>query len=186
MSRKLMILGVCAGCSAAVPAFLGSDPARLIEGVWQSFRQEEAASAEPAKSSPSRQVSLAEAGAGRSVAIPADANGHFRAEFKINGRRVTGMVDTGATLVALNESTARKLGVNLKASDFQHEVQTANGTARAAVARLNSLAIGRIHLEDVDALVLEDAALGGTLVGMSFLSRLNSYRVEDGMLQLKQ
>jgi aspartyl protease family protein len=46
--------------------------------------------------------------------------------------------------------------------------------------------IGRIQVKDVDAMVLEDSALGGTLVGMSFLSKLSSFRIENGTLLMEQ
>lgn len=183
MFRKLLILGVCAGASAAVPAFFQSDPDALMRTVRGMLSSEPDAPEEQPGPAP---ASLERPAAGRTVAIPADANGHFRAEFRINGQRVTGMVDTGATLVALNESTARRVGVRLAAADFSHEVRTANGTTRAALTRLSAVAIGRIQLRDVDAVVLDDRALSGTLVGLSFLKRLDGYTVEDGSLNLKQ
>jgi len=43
-----------------------------------------------------------------------DARGHFSAEFKLNGRKINGMIDTGATLIAINLSTARKAGTSTR------------------------------------------------------------------------
>ena len=54
----------------------------------------------------------------------------------------------------------------------------------AAPAVLNRIEIGGISVRDVQALVLPDKALSGTLIGMTFLSRLSSFRVEDGALHL--
>lgn len=109
---------------------------------------------------------------GRKVRIDADARGHFLSEFKLNGRRVEAMVDTGATLVALNLSTARRLGLGIDATDFKYSVETANSSTRAATVILKSLEIGRIRAENVEAVVLDDKALSNTLIGVSFLNRL--------------
>ncbi|WEX09571.1 TIGR02281 family clan AA aspartic protease [Chelativorans sp. AA-79] len=123
---------------------------------------------------------------GRKVRIAADARGHHVADFRLNGRTVETLVDTGATYVVINRSTASHIGLKLAPSDFRYEVSTANGTARAASATLESLQIGGIYVEDVQAVVLEDQALGFALVGMSFLNRLARFEVEDGSLLLEQ
>lgn len=123
---------------------------------------------------------------GRKVRIPSDAKGHFFAEFKLNGRRISGMVDTGATMVAINASTARKIGLRLQETDFSARVNTANGMTRAAVATLEGMAIGKIYVPEVEVLVLDDHALDHTLVGMSFLSALKRFQIERGSLVLEQ
>ncbi|RUU68529.1 TIGR02281 family clan AA aspartic protease, partial [Mesorhizobium sp. M7A.T.Ca.TU.009.01.1.2] len=101
-------------------------------------------------------------------------------------RQVDGMIDTGATLVAINMSTARRIGLSLNASDFSHEVNTANGTIKAAVAMIDRLQIGNITVNDVQTIVLDDRALRTNLIGMSFLNRLDKYQVENGTLLLVQ
>lgn len=123
---------------------------------------------------------------GKRVKIDRDLAGHFNAEFRLNGRTVRGMVDTGATLVALNASTARRIGIKLAPADFRYTVKTANGETRAAGAVIEKLQIGRILVEDVEAVVLDDEALDQTLIGASFLNRLGKYQVEDGALLLVQ
>jgi len=123
---------------------------------------------------------------GRKFVVEADARGHFTSQFKLNGRQVDGMIDTGATLVAINTSTARRIGLSLNPSDFTHQVNTANGTIRAAVVTVDRLQIGNIQLDDVQAVVLDDKALQTNLIGMSFLTRLQKYQVENGALLLVQ
>ncbi|MCO5064043.1 MAG: TIGR02281 family clan AA aspartic protease [Rhizobiaceae bacterium] len=123
---------------------------------------------------------------GRKVIIPADGKGQFEGQFRVNGRNVKALVDTGATLVAINVSTALRAGIRFKPSDFRHEVQTANGRTLAAATVIDALEIGRIHVKDVEALVLQDNALHTTLVGMSFLRRLDRFQVEDHTLLLVQ
>ena len=95
------------------------------------------------------------------------------------------MIDTGATFVALNESTARDIGIALQPSDFTAVVETANGRTKAARTRIDSLEIGDIRQDDVSALVLPDSAMSQTLIGMNVLNRLRSYEVRDGVLNLK-
>jgi len=120
----------------------------------------------------------------RSAVIGADANGHFTGLFSINGRKEEGMVDTGASMVALNVSTAQRIGIDKANLDFRYAVETANGKARAAYVRLDRIEIGPVRIDNVGAMVLDDKALSGTLIGMSFLKGLASYKVEDGRLHL--
>jgi aspartyl protease family protein len=124
--------------------------------------------------------------AGRFAKIDADKRGHFIASAKLNGRGVDVLVDTGATLVALNESTARRIGIRLKPDDFKYVVRTANGEAMAAAATIDEIRIGRITVRDIPATVAKDSALSSTLLGMSFLNRLKKFEVDSGTLILTQ
>ena len=103
----------------------------------------------------------------------------------MNGRSVSGLIDTGATFVALNETTARSLGVSRSDLDYRYAVTTANGMTQAAHITLDRMEIGGVRVRDVEAFVLKDKSLTGMLVGMSFLNRLASYKVESGILYLK-
>lgn len=180
MLRKLIILGIFAGGSASVPILYQSNP-HFFETAMRSAAEQPPPDLTAAALEPRRQQSH-----GRSVLVHADARGHFLAAFKVNGRRIDAMIDTGATVVALNLSTARKAGISLNAGDFRHEVDTANGKARVAVVEIADLSIGRIALKDVQAVVLEDKALQTNLIGMSFLTRLDKYQVENGDLLMTQ
>lgn len=118
--------------------------------------------------------------------LRADARGHHVAEFELNSLRVQGLIDTGATTVALNESTARRAGIRLSPADFVYPVQTANGTVMGARAVIGKVRIGSVRVRDVEALVLEDRALRTVLIGMSFLNRLRSFSYENGTLVLER
>jgi aspartyl protease family protein len=120
------------------------------------------------------------------VVIPADARGQFTVTGKVDGRSFAMLADTGATTVALRASTARSLGIFPAPADFTTAVSTANGQAFAAPVTLATLAVGRIELRRVEALVLPDEALGVNLLGMSFLKRLSSFHMVDGRLVLTQ
>lgn len=118
--------------------------------------------------------------------LRADARGHHVAEFELNNLRVQGLIDTGATTVALNESTARRAGIRLSPADFVYPVQTANGTVMGARAVIDKVRVGSVRVRQVEALVLEDRALNTVLIGMSFLNRLRSFSYENGTLVLKR
>jgi aspartyl protease family protein len=120
----------------------------------------------------------------RAAVVPMNREGHFSADFRINGRSVRGLIDTGATYVAINTTTARTLGLGLAKSDFKHQVRTANGTTSAALVNLGRMEIGAISVDNIEAFVLDDKALSSTLIGMSFMSKLQSYRVKDSRMEL--
>lgn len=127
----------------------------------------------------------ATAPAGTAV-LKADAQGHYRVSMRINGKPIDGLIDTGASLVAINETTARRLGFGAGNLDFKYRVGTANGQTEAALIRLQRMEIGSIRVGDVDAFVLRDSALSTTLIGMSFLKQLSSYAVKGDQLSLKR
>jgi len=112
--------------------------------------------------------------------------GHYTGTFKMNGKPVDAMVDTGASTVAINVSTARRLGFSPAALDFRYDVSTANGSIKAAHVVLDRVEIGSIRVKEVDAFVLSDEALSSTLVGMSFMSKLKSYTAEKRILRMIQ
>src|ERR1700754_1737585 len=66
------------------------------------------------------------------VRLKADAQGHYNGDFKINGKSVPGLIDTGATYVAINETTARHLGFSGNDLNYKYSVNTANGATKAA------------------------------------------------------
>jgi aspartyl protease family protein len=122
----------------------------------------------------------------RSVIVPRDARGHFEVEARIEGRRLSFMVDTGASVVALTASDAARLGIRPAQREFVTEVKTANGAVRAAPVRLDEVEVGDLIVRDVAALVLPDEALSDNLLGLSFLSRLRRFEYSAGKLVLEQ
>ncbi|TDX77758.1 aspartyl protease family protein [Neorhizobium sp. R1-B] len=162
---------------AAIAALLATQIPSMIQLADQPPAT--TAAAEPA------QPQSVAAAAGSAV-LEADGRGHFNGTFRINGKSVDGLVDTGASLVAINESTARKLGFGANSLDFRYTVNTANGGTDAARVVLGRIEIGGVRVKDVDAFVLHDKALSGTLVGMSFLKKLKSFQVQGRNLKLTQ
>jgi aspartyl protease family protein len=122
----------------------------------------------------------------RSVVVPRNGRGHFEVEARIDGRHLNFMVDTGATVIALTPDDAARLGIRPTPREFVAEVRTANGTVRAAPARLNRVEVGDLVVHDVAALVMPEGALSDNLLGLSFLSRLRHFEYTDGKLVLEQ
>ena len=186
MKKQLLALAVVVGSAASVPLVYQSDPERFHDMASWALRPAEPQPAPIVMLAPEREAGKARQLTGRRVEIPTGPHGHFAAEFRVNGARVDAMIDTGATLVAINRSTAARIGLKLTAKDFKYKVDTANGPALAAAGTIDSLQIGRIVVDDVQAVVLEDKSLKQTLIGMSFLNRLSTFRVERGKLLLEQ
>lgn len=123
---------------------------------------------------------------GKTTKITADRSGHFVIMARLNGKKNKVLVDTGATYVAINESTAKKMGIRLKDKDFKYKVNTANGVTYAAGIMIDEIKIGKIKIKNVQATVSRDKALTTTLLGMSFLNRLEKFVIEGQTLTLKQ
>jgi aspartyl protease family protein len=117
--------------------------------------------------------------------LEAEPSGHFVTEADINGAPIQVLVDTGATAVALSYEDARKAGLKPSSLDFNVPVSTANGIGKAARVKLRHVMIDNVKVRDVDGLVLQEGVMKGTLLGMSFLSRLRSFSIENGRLVLK-
>ena len=116
--------------------------------------------------------------------LRAALDGHYYAEAEINGRSVDVMVDTGASMVALTYEDAERAGLRLRPSDFTARVGTANGVAAVAPVTLDRVTIGRITVRNVQAAVTERGRMDKTLLGMSFLSRLERVDISSGRLLL--
>ena len=123
---------------------------------------------------------------GRSLAIGRDGRGHFQTEGRIDGQRIGFMVDTGASVVALNETSAARFGLRPSRSEYNATVSTANGTIKAARTRIAMLEVGGLVVRDVGAMVLPDEALSENLLGLSFLSRLKRFEYANGQMVLEQ
>ena len=117
--------------------------------------------------------------------IKGGQSGHFFVNAMINSQQIATLVDTGASVVALSYEDAERVGLHPHSLDFNVPVATANGMAKAAHAQLSKVEIDNVRVNDVDALVMPQGALSGTLLGMSFLSRLSSFKSENGTLTLK-
>lgn len=108
------------------------------------------------------------------VHLEADGQGHFLTTGRINGASVRFLVDTGASVVSIGRADARRLGIDLTRATLGR-TQTANGVANVWRVRLDSVQLGELSLNDVDAAVLEND-MPIILLGMSFLNRMEMAR----------
>lgn len=116
-------------------------------------------------------------GSGGRIVLTASSGGHFFSSGQINGRAVRFLVDTGATVVALSESEAQRLGVDYKRGQ-RGLANTANGTVTAWRVMLDAVRVGDVTVYGVEALVVP-AGMDHVLLGNSFLTRFSMRRDAD-------
>ena len=127
---------------------------------------------------------------GHSVtSVPKAQDGHYWVTTQMSpsnttSNEVTFLVDTGASMVSLTPEDAEKLGVDLTRLDFTHPVNTAQGSANAALITLSTLKIGDTQMHDVKAIVIR-SGLSTSLLGMSYLGRLSRFEATPQELVLK-
>ena len=141
--------------------------------------------ADPAAAAAVGSSSAAASWSGRTVELKAEAFGHYRAEAKINGRPVDVLIDTGASLIVLSHADALRAGLQLSPEDYTQRVSTANGSTRLAPLTLDRVSIGEITVRNVEAAVAEPGKLARSLLGMTFLGRLQRVDMRPGLLVLQ-
>lgn len=119
----------------------------------------------------------------KTVRIASGQGGHYWVTGKVNIHSVDFVVDTGATTISMNASTARRLGLDYKSGE-PIQLSTANGIKKASLVKLKKVTIGEITQYNVAATVAFDDALPFVLLGNSFLSGVN-WRKENGILILE-
>lgn len=121
---------------------------------------------------------------GTTLRIRQADDGHFWVRASVNGRPTDFMIDSGATMTTLTQATAAAAGVTASGG-FPVLVETANGTVETQRARIEKLTIGPITQNDAAVLIGADTMGDTSLLGMSFLSTLKSWRVERRTLILE-
>ncbi len=120
---------------------------------------------------------------GAETRIRMSPDGHFWARVNFGGVSRRMLIDSGATVTALSQDTAVAAGLDVRDALFPMLLRTANGTIRAQTAAVDELRLGNVVARDVPVVV--SPAFGNTdVLGMNFLSRLKSWRVEGKTLVL--
>jgi aspartyl protease family protein len=121
--------------------------------------------------------------AGEETRVRMSNDGHFYVRARIDGVERRLLVDSGATITALSPGTASAAGVAVGTSMFPVMLRTANGTIQAETGRVGELRFGNVVARDLSVVV--SPAFGDTdVLGMNFLSKLKSWRVEGRTLIL--
>ena len=118
------------------------------------------------------------------TSIARGADGHYRVVGSVGGQSVAFLVDTGATSLALNETQARRLGIDFRVRGEPMIVNLAKGTAKAWRIKLPQVKVGPLEVLGVEAFVLEGEGANDALLGMSFLNRVR-WHEDQGVLVLE-
>lgn len=118
------------------------------------------------------------------VILGADERGHFITTGTINGGTVQFLVDTGATMISMGRGDARRVGIDYRKGQ-KGLSNTANGVAPVYKVKIDTVRVGEITLNNVDALV-HDQDLPWVLLGMSFLNRVEMRREGDNLTLIKR
>jgi aspartyl protease family protein len=162
---------LCCGLVLLGVGILDRGAALLPDRAVQSGSDARPASGERAVGPPSN-----------TIVYVANQRGHVILDAAVNGAPVRMLVDTGASLVTLTPQDARAAGIAPSELVYNARVNTANGTAHMAPVTLREIRIDQLTLYDVPAAVLENLNL--SLLGMSFLTRLQGYEMRDGKLTI--
>jgi aspartyl protease family protein len=120
----------------------------------------------------------------QSVTLSAGAGGHFMADGQINGAAVRFLVDTGASAVALPAAEASRLRIDYR-KGRRGTTQTAGGPTDAYIVMLDSIRVGGIELQNIEAIVIE-RGLDVALLGNSFLNRMEMRREGQTMTLVRR
>lgn len=108
----------------------------------------------------------------KQVQVYRNQRGLYTTVGAINGLTVPFLVDTGASTVAMNSAQARRLGIDFRVDGEPATVVTASGRTEAWKLKLNSVKVGDLEVKGVDAVVIDGEQPATTLLGMSYLGRL--------------
>lgn len=108
------------------------------------------------------------------VMVARGEGSHFALDAEVNGRRIPFLVDTGASVVAIDPDTAAAIGIDPASLRYTARIRTANGDTVAAPVTLDSVRVGSIERRRVPAVVTQGDGIGVNLLGMSFLGTLSS------------
>jgi aspartyl protease family protein len=121
--------------------------------------------------------------AGKELRVRMSADGHFWVVASINGVRRRMLIDSGATVTALSPQTVRDAGIDTGTGLAPVVLRTANGAAPAQTGSIDELRVGNIVARNLK--VVTSPGLGNLdVLGMNFLSKLDSWRVEGRTLVL--
>ena len=118
---------------------------------------------------------------GEAIELRRQDDGHYWIMVDINGKPVRFMVDSGATMTAINATTAKEAGV--EANGYPIILSTANGRVAAKRATVQSLVVGPHKIEN-HAVVVSESFGDVNLLGMNFLNDMQSWRVEANKMIL--
>ena len=121
---------------------------------------------------------------GTETIIPLGPDGHYHAVLTINGHEVPAMIDTGASFTSLEEAAADRLVLAPNPGRLPTELSTANGVILARFGIARELKLGSVIVAGAEIAITPNTQSPQAVVGMNLLSKLKSWRVEQGELHL--
>ena len=143
---------------------------------WTTQREQRGWSSGP--SAPGAQTSGGEVRLGRS------GDSHFYADTEVDGTNIRMMVDSGASIVALTRRDAEAIGIDVDSLPIGGMARTAGGDVPMRTVMLDSVVVEGIEVRQVPAAVV-DADMGVSLLGQSFLAKLDAVNVEGDTMTLR-
>jgi aspartyl protease family protein len=151
---------------------------------WQQDRRSGDVATVPGSISDNTQSSTPEAAGGTVLKVPMSNDGHYWVDAQVNGQSVRFLIDSGASTTALGQQTASALPLLPDPGSNMVMVQTANGPVSAQRAIVAEMDVGPIRAIQLPVIV--SPAFGTVnVLGMNFLGKLKSWRVEDGVMILE-
>jgi aspartyl protease family protein len=149
---------------------------------WQQDRRSGDVMIAPDSAGP--QSSATETVGGTVLKVPMSNDGHYWVDAQVNGQSVRFLIDSGASTTALGQQTASTLPLLPDSGSNMVMVQTANGPVSAQRAIVAEMDVGPIRAAQLPVIV--SPAFGTVnVLGMNFLGKLKSWRVEDGVMILE-
>jgi len=131
------------------------------------------------QNNPNQALSTLDAGQFQEVVLTRNRSGHYVFDGEINRRKVTFLVDTGATTTAIPAQLQSALGLEAGPAT---SISTANGVTTARLTRLDQLAIGEIELFDVNATLIANMGIDEVLLGMNVLKHFELVQRGDQLI----
>lgn len=119
------------------------------------------------------------------VEIVRGRGGEFRVAAQVNGVNIPMLLDTGASSIVLTQDAAKAAGLPIEMLAYDVMVDTANGRTRAASVTLDRVRVGDVIERAVPALIAQPGQLRQSLLGMSFLNRLESWEMRGDKVLMR-
>lgn len=104
--------------------------------------------------------------------IKANQHGMYLTQGSINNQLMNFIVDTGATFISMNKAHADSLGIDVIGEGQPINIRTASAIVKGYSVTLESVKVGSININNVEATVLLGEQPDTVLLGMSFLKHL--------------
>ena len=176
---KILLFALCVG---AFVAYFGEQFTQLRHKMANRLEAQNQARLSAGQKLVYAEIKMADSG--REIRVPQAGDGHYWLTLDVNGMPVRFVVDTGASHISLSYKDAETVGIDPAGLDYDRIFRTANGQTRKALVRLDHVGVDTIQFANLTASVSQPGHLEVSLLGMNFLSKLSSFKMERGELIL--